>query len=82
MAGGELIGFGSSPSVKPVPDLQRALPAACLFVASLSTNVPDNILHGDLEKQFSPFGLLTEVKVVRDHFKRPYAFVQFEVHPL
>ncbi|KAI8374909.1 hypothetical protein BD560DRAFT_87641 [Blakeslea trispora] len=53
-------------------------PAACVFVASLSKDVPDTELQSDVYQHFLQWGTLSSVKVLKDWLKRPYAFVQFE----
>ncbi|KAI8365647.1 hypothetical protein EDC96DRAFT_187803 [Choanephora cucurbitarum] len=53
-------------------------PAACVFVASLSKDVPDEELQSDVFQHFLQWGTLSSVKVLKDWLKRPYAFVQFE----
>ncbi|KAJ3033495.1 hypothetical protein HDV00_006311 [Rhizophlyctis rosea] len=56
----------------------KGLPAACLFVASLSSNRPDDYLHMAVTRHFERFGPIMNVKVLKDWLQRPYAFVQFE----
>ncbi|CAG8455915.1 9638_t:CDS:2 [Ambispora leptoticha] len=56
----------------------RELPAACLFVASLSTNKPDAQLQKAVLEHFIKWGTVMNVKVLKDPQQRPYAFVQYE----
>lgn len=52
-------------------------PSACVFVASLSSNLPDDILCKTVTEHFKQWGNVTFVKVLRDLANRPYAFVQY-----
>ncbi|CAG8461877.1 12617_t:CDS:2 [Ambispora gerdemannii] len=56
----------------------HGLPAACLFVASLSTNKPDVQLQKAVLEHFTKWGAVMNVKVLKDPQQRPYAFVQYE----
>eukprot|EP00010_Vexillifera_abyssalis_P006674 CAMPEP_0201548812 /NCGR_PEP_ID=MMETSP0173_2-20130828/5316_1 /ASSEMBLY_ACC=CAM_ASM_000268 /TAXON_ID=218659 /ORGANISM="Vexillifera sp., Strain DIVA3 564/2" /LENGTH=552 /DNA_ID=CAMNT_0047958291 /DNA_START=81 /DNA_END=1739 /DNA_ORIENTATION=+ len=48
-------------------------PAACLFVASLSTETHE----GSLRTYFGQFGDVLKLKLLKDRSSRPYAFVQY-----
>ncbi|CAO3626579.1 unnamed protein product [Mucor hiemalis] len=54
-------------------------PAACIFVASLNKNVPDDELTSNVSDHFQQWGKVMGVKVLQDWLKRPYAFVQYEL---
>ncbi|TPX46076.1 hypothetical protein SeLEV6574_g03425 [Synchytrium endobioticum] len=60
------------------PDPQKGLPAACLFVASLSSSRTDDQLQESVTNHFEQWGILLHVKVLKDVMSRPYAFVQYE----
>ncbi|KAL6045493.1 Meiotic activator RIM4, partial [Balamuthia mandrillaris] len=49
-------------------------PQACLFVASLSSQATEEVLH----QHFSQYGEVLKIKIMRDPASRPYAFVQFK----
>ena len=55
----------------------RGRPSACVFVASLSSNLDDDILCKSVTEHFKQWGEMTLVKVLRDPANRPYAFVQY-----
>lgn len=55
----------------------RGRPSACVFVASLSSNLNDDILCQSVTDHFKQWGETTLVKVLRDPANRPYAFVQY-----
>lgn len=55
----------------------RGRPSACIFVASLSSDLSDDILCESVTQHFKQWGELTLVKVLRDPSNRPYAFVQY-----
>lgn len=55
----------------------RGRPSACVFVASLSSNISDDVLCQSVTNHFKQWGKLTLVKVLRDPANRPYAFVQY-----
>ncbi|RIA85788.1 hypothetical protein C1645_741312 [Glomus cerebriforme] len=57
---------------------KRGLPAGCLFVASLPSIKSDGELHKSVWNHFSRWGILLNVKVLKDWLFRPYSFVQFE----
>ncbi|CAG8528032.1 9981_t:CDS:2 [Paraglomus brasilianum] len=57
---------------------KRALPAGCLFVASLDATKSKEHLQQIVGKHFSQWGQLLCVKVLRDWANRPYSFVQYE----
>ncbi|KAG4303055.1 hypothetical protein PCK1_000721 [Pneumocystis canis] len=56
----------------------RGRPAACLFVASLSSSRTDEQLCISVTNHFRKWGNLLNVKVLKDWMQRPYSFVQFE----
>ncbi|KAG5513333.1 hypothetical protein PMAC_001396 [Pneumocystis sp. 'macacae'] len=56
----------------------RGRPAACLFVASLSSSRTDEQLCVSVTNHFRKWGNLLNVKVLKDWMQRPYSFVQFE----
>ncbi|EMR08203.1 hypothetical protein PNEG_03373 [Pneumocystis murina B123] len=56
----------------------RGRPAACLFVASLSSSRTDEELCASVTNHFRKWGNLLNVKVLKDWMQRPYSFVQFE----
>lgn len=58
-------------------NLCRARPSACVFVASLNSNRTDDELSLAVTDQFSQWGKISTVKVLRDMSNRPYAFVQY-----
>ncbi|TPX38357.1 hypothetical protein SmJEL517_g00344 [Synchytrium microbalum] len=60
------------------PEHPKGLPAACLFVASLSSSRTDEQLQESVSKHFEQWGTLLHVKVLKDVMSRPYSFVQFE----
>lgn len=55
----------------------RGRPSACVFVASLSSNMSDDVLCQSVTNHFKQWGEMTLVKVLRDPANRPYAFVQY-----
>lgn len=55
----------------------RGRPSACVFVASLSSNLTDDILCQSVTSHFKQWGDVSLVKVLRDPANRPYAFVQY-----
>lgn len=55
----------------------RGRPSACVFVASLSSNISDDVLCQSVTNHFKQWGNITLVKVLRDPANRPYAFVQY-----
>ncbi|WLF80435.1 hypothetical protein PVL30_004212 [Lodderomyces elongisporus] len=55
----------------------RGRPAACVFVASLRSNMTDDDLCISVTDHFKQWGPLATVKVLRDTSNRPYAFVQY-----
>lgn len=55
----------------------RGRPSACVFVASLSSNLDDDVLCQSVTHHFQQWGKMTLVKVLRDPANRPYAFVQY-----
>ncbi|VEU21959.1 DEKNAAC102992 [Brettanomyces naardenensis] len=55
----------------------RGRPSACVFVASLSSNLPDDALCRSVNSHFNQWGDVNLVKVLRDPANRPYAFVQY-----
>jgi RNA recognition motif-containing protein len=57
---------------------ERALPQACLFVASLNAQKSSEQLQRSVYKAFEQFGPLLHVTVNRDPKQRPFAFVQFK----
>ncbi|GBB92389.1 hypothetical protein RclHR1_00200022 [Rhizophagus clarus] len=57
---------------------KRGLPAGCLFVASLPSTKSDGDLQKSVWNHFSRWGILLNVKVLKDWLSRPYSFVQFE----
>ncbi|KAI5955244.1 hypothetical protein KGF54_001805 [Candida jiufengensis] len=56
----------------------RGRPSACVFVASLRSNMSDDDLCVSVTNHFEKWGQLSTVKVLRDTSNRPYAFVQYE----
>ncbi|KAJ3320017.1 hypothetical protein HDV06_005751 [Boothiomyces sp. JEL0866] len=60
--------------------VEKALPTACLFVASLCTNKTDEQLSASVYSVFQKYGELLNVKVFRDLKQRPFSFVQFKNH--
>ncbi|KAG7767738.1 hypothetical protein KL929_002861 [Ogataea haglerorum] len=56
---------------------ERGRPSACVFVASLSSNLSDDILCQSVSNHFKQWGTISLVKVLRDPANRPYAFVQY-----
>lgn len=61
---------------KPSP-LQKSRPSSCVFVASLCASMRDDELCRSVTDRFKAYGAVTSVKVLRDTFNRPYAFVQY-----
>ncbi|KAH3668922.1 hypothetical protein OGAPHI_002677 [Ogataea philodendri] len=59
------------------PSAERGRPSACVFVASLSSNLSDDILCQSVNTHFKQWGVISLVKVLRDPANRPYAFVQY-----
>lgn len=55
----------------------RGRPSACVFVASLSSNLSDDVLCQSVTTHFKQWGDVSLVKVLRDPANRPYAFVQY-----
>lgn len=55
----------------------RGKPSACVFVASLNSNLSDDELSLSVTDHFTQWGKLSTVKVLRDTSNRPYAFVQY-----
>lgn len=55
----------------------RGRPSACVFVASLRSNMLDDELCVSVHNHFKQWGQLSTVKVLRDTSNRPYAFVQY-----
>lgn len=55
----------------------RGRPSACVFVASLSSNLSDEVLCESVTAHFKQWGDVILVKVLRDPANRPYAFVQY-----
>lgn len=55
----------------------RGRPSACVFVASLRSNMLDDELCVSVNNHFKQWGQLSTVKVLRDTSNRPYAFVQY-----
>ncbi|TID14771.1 hypothetical protein CANINC_004442 [Pichia inconspicua] len=55
----------------------RGRPSACVFVASLSSNLGDDVLCQSVTDHFKQWGEMKLVKVLRDPANRPYAFVQY-----
>lgn len=55
----------------------RGRPSACVFVASLSSNLSDDVLCQSVTAHFKQWGEMKLVKVLRDPASRPYAFVQY-----
>lgn len=55
----------------------RGRPSACVFVASLSSNLSDDVLCESVTNHFKQWGEMTLIKVLRDPANRPYAFVQY-----
>ncbi|KAF9134303.1 hypothetical protein BGW39_007472 [Mortierella sp. 14UC] len=53
-------------------------PQACLFVASLAATRTDSQLVESVTEHFQKWGVLMNVKVLKDWMQRPYSFVQFE----
>ncbi|KAJ3079139.1 hypothetical protein HK102_004000 [Quaeritorhiza haematococci] len=68
----------SAASSQNAPAHNKGMPAACLFVASLSSARTDEQLCESVTKHFQAYGPLLNVKVLKDWLSRPYAFVQFE----
>lgn len=58
-------------------NLLRGRPSACVFVASLCSNMSDDDLCISVTDHFKKWGDLSTVKVLRDTSNRPYAFVQY-----
>ena len=56
----------------------KALPEACVFVASLSNTKSISQTQQSLSNYFRQFGNVTNIKVSVDKLNRPFAFVQFE----
>ncbi|QPG73234.1 hypothetical protein FOA43_000541 [Brettanomyces nanus] len=56
----------------------RGRPSACIFVASLSSGLSDDVLCQSVTSHFAQWGKITLVKVLRDPANRPYAFVQYD----
>lgn len=52
-------------------------PSSCLFVASLVFSKSDEELITSVTEHFKVYGPITSVKVLRDTYNRPYAFVQY-----
>ncbi|KAF9903072.1 hypothetical protein EC991_004246 [Linnemannia zychae] len=52
-------------------------PQACLFVASLAATRTDVQLVESVTEHFQKWGVLMNVKVLKDWMQRPYSFVQF-----
>ncbi|KAG0177758.1 hypothetical protein DFQ29_004460 [Apophysomyces sp. BC1021] len=57
---------------------KRGNPAACVFVASLTKEKNDEQLNVSVSNHFTQWGVLLNVKVLKDWMGRPYAFVQYE----
>lgn len=57
--------------------ISKDRPSACVFVASLSSNISDDVLCKTVSSHFKQWGNVTFVKVLRDLANRPYAFVQY-----
>lgn len=57
--------------------LQKSRPSSCVFVASLCASMRDDELCRSVSEKFKAYGAVTSVKVLRDTFNRPYAFVQY-----
>lgn len=55
----------------------RGRPSSCVFVASLCSSKTDDELCLSVTNEFSKWGKLATVKVLRDLLNRPYAFVQY-----
>ena len=55
----------------------RGRPSSCVFVASLCSSKTDDELCLSVTSEFSKWGKLATVKVLRDLLNRPYAFVQY-----
>lgn len=64
-----------SPRSPTDPSFSR--PSSCIFVASLAAALTDSELNASVSKQFSEYGKIVSVKVLRDPANRPYAFVQY-----
>ncbi|KAJ3253876.1 hypothetical protein HK103_007676 [Boothiomyces macroporosus] len=60
--------------------VEKALPTACLFVASLCINKTDEQLSASVYSIFKKYGELLNIKVLRDLKQRPFSFVQFKNH--
>lgn len=56
----------------------RGRPSACVFVASLSSSLTDDVLCQSVTAHFKQWGQVSLVKVLRDPANRPYAFVQYD----
>ncbi|RLV96348.1 Meiotic activator RIM4 [Spathaspora sp. JA1] len=74
----------SSKKMKPLENMNeddqnfiRGRPSACVFVASLCSNMTDDELCISVTNHFQKWGKLATVKVLRDTCNRPYAFVQY-----
>ncbi|KAG4305968.1 hypothetical protein PORY_000878 [Pneumocystis oryctolagi] len=67
-----------SPEKGAESSANRGRPAACLFVASLSSSRTDEQLCASVTNHFRKWGNLLNVKVLKDWMQRPYSFVQFE----
>ncbi|EXX70420.1 Rim4p [Rhizophagus irregularis DAOM 197198w] len=65
-------------NAEPQNNAKRGLPAGCLFVASLPSTKSDGDLQKSVWNHFSRWGILLNVKVLKDWLFRPYSFVQFE----
>ncbi|ANB14740.1 Rim4p [Sugiyamaella lignohabitans] len=57
--------------------MERCNPRACVFVASLTSVLPDDHLCKSVTDHFEKWGTVKVVKVLRDLANRPYAFVQY-----
>ncbi|XP_059667061.1 splicing factor-like protein 1 [Cornus florida] len=75
LSGSSGLGIGSTPSTKSKPN--KEIRDARLYVGY----IPQNMDETRLTELFSPFGKLTEAKVIRDRttgFGKGYGFVHFE----
>lgn len=50
------------------------------YINSLNKHVQEKDLKMGVYLHFKQWGNVLSVKVLNDHLKRPYAFVQFEVY--
>lgn len=55
----------------------RSRPSCCVFVASLSLEMSDQVLLNTVKNHFAKYGEIKLTKVLRDSSNRPYAFVQY-----